>query len=132
MKKVGLPVTPLASGARHILGDPRGEAAPAQALAQLIGIEVELCGVSPPGPRGASASWWASSRSCMSQKARPVRGHTRRPRRRAGTLVVAVFEQRDRRVDGPRYVVALAVHLVGEVGDRLHDRAELSRAYICR
>jgi len=34
MKKVGLPATPLASGARHVLGDPRGEAAPAQALAQ--------------------------------------------------------------------------------------------------
>jgi hypothetical protein len=29
-------------------------------------------------------------------------------------------------------VVALAVHLVGKVGDRLHDRAELLRTYICQ
>ena len=84
MKKVGLAVTPLASGPGHVRGDPRGEAAPVQALAQLIGTECELRGVSLPGPRGASASWWASSRSCMYKNARPVRRHTRRPRRRAG------------------------------------------------
>ena len=73
MKMVGLPVTLLTSGLGTASATRAAKRRPRRPSLKLIGIECELRGVSLPGPRGASASWWASSRSCMSQNARRLR-----------------------------------------------------------